>query len=135
MQQMTLHAELEEYLAEFRGRSGLEAEVTFLGEEVQLPVKVKKNLYRIVQEALANVRRHAAASRVQVTLEYRPQELELTVEDDGRGFDFEEVTRSAQEERQYGLVGIQERTYLLGGNLRLQTAPGEGTRISVVVPL
>ena len=135
MQQMTLHAELEDYVAEFRGRSGLEAEVTFLGDEVRLPVKVKKNLYRIVQEALTNVRRHAGASRVQVALEYRPQELELTVEDDGRGFDFEGVTRSAQEERHYGLVGIQERTYLLGGSLRIQTAPGEGTRISVVVPL
>ena len=80
------------------------------------------------QEALANVARHASASRVELDLNASPRGLELTVEDDGRGFD----TRDRH--RGLGLDGMAERARLVGGELTIASAPGAGTRLSVRVP-
>jgi two-component system NarL family sensor kinase len=95
-----------------------------------LPPAVEVGLYRIAQEALQNALRHAAASRVLLRLETSPDQIRLTVEDDGRGFAIEDATAS-----RFGLVGMRERARLLGGTFRIESSPGAGTRITTEVPL
>jgi two-component system NarL family sensor kinase len=100
------------------------------GASRPLPVRVEVGLYRIAQEALANVLRHAEAHSATIQLAATPEEVRLTVTDDGRGFDPSETGAD-----RYGLVGLAERARLLGGRLDLQSRPGEGSRIDVVIPL
>jgi signal transduction histidine kinase len=91
---------------------------------------VEVALYRICQEALTNVARHAKARRVTVRLVATPRQVQLTIEDDGLGFDASDTA-----EDRHGLVGMNERARMLGGALDLSTSPGAGTRVRVTVPL
>jgi two-component system NarL family sensor kinase len=111
-------------------REGLRMNFEETGGQRPLPVRVQVGLYRIAQEALANVVRHAAAGCATLRLVTTPAEVQLTVEDDGRGFDAAQVPQD-----RYGLVGLNERARLLGGRLELESSPGEGTRVCVFVPL
>ena len=95
-----------------------------------LPPSVEAALYRICQEALTNVARHAGAERATVRLVATPDRVRLVVEDDGRGFDASEVP-----EDRHGIVGMRERAEVLGGTLEVRSGPGEGTRIEATVPL
>jgi two-component system NarL family sensor kinase len=95
-----------------------------------LAPRVEAALYRICQEALTNVARHAEAGRVGVRLVATPQEVRLSVEDDGRGFDASSVPGD-----RHGLVGMRERAQMLGGALEVRSIPGEGTRVEASVPL
>jgi two-component system, NarL family, sensor kinase len=95
-----------------------------------LPPRVEVALYRICQEALTNIARHAEAKRVSVRLVATPEQVQLTVEDDGRGFHASEAIGD-----HHGLVGMNERAKMLGGTLELRTSPGAGTRVRVTVPL
>jgi len=90
-------------------------------------------LYRIVQEALSNVARHASASQVLVRLTRRGRTLRLLVEDDGCGFDVE-ATKHPRESG-LGLFGMEERLALVGGTLRVESTVGGGTRVSAEVSL
>ncbi len=125
---------LAEALAELaRERSqqgGLEVHFAEVGGSRPLPVRIETGLYRIAQEALNNVVQHAHAEYAEVRLMSTPEEVRLVVADDGRGFDLE----TAPQER-FGLVGLSERARLLGGSLRLETSPGEGTRVEVILPV
>jgi len=89
-------------------------------------------LYRVVQEALTNAAKHAGAHTVRVELCRRPDEVVAAVDDDGAGFDVEDVMRSR--ERGLGLFGMQERLALVGGQLVIDSSPGHGTRIHARVP-
>jgi two-component system NarL family sensor kinase len=95
-----------------------------------LPPRVEVALYRICQEALTNVARHAEARRVTVRLVATPEQVQLTIEDDGLGLDASDTA-----EDRHGLVGMNERARMLGGALDLSTSPGAGTRVRVTVPL
>ncbi len=88
-------------------------------------------LYAIVEEALANVRKHAHAREVEITLQVRSGQVRLTVQDDGQGFALGSGAGSAG----YGLQGMRERARLLGGTLRVESTPGSGTMVDVHVPL
>jgi signal transduction histidine kinase len=93
--------------------TGLQAELTVIGEPRELAPGVDLSVYRIVQEALTNVIRHAQAERVEVRLAYRPERLELEVVDDGQAA----VTVPDEPSEGHGLVGMRERVGLLGGEL------------------
>lgn len=90
-------------------------------------------MYRIVQEALTNVAKHAGASHVSLILEYRRASLFAIVEDDGRGFSPEAVSEA--DGRGLGLFGMQERAALLDGSLTIESRVGEGTTVYVELPL
>ena len=92
------------------------------------------NIYRIVQEALANARRHANAKSVTVTLVHSHPDLILRITDDGVGFDVERTFAEAAERRCMGLVGIRERTAILRGTLTIASRVGKGTQIKVTIP-
>jgi signal transduction histidine kinase len=100
-------------------------------EGIDLPPVVDTHLYRIAQEALNNVAKHAAARRADVWLEYRADRVELRIDDDGRGFD---VTASRRAGKHLGMLGMSERAQLVGGRLDVISRPGQGTSIVVRVP-
>jgi two-component system sensor histidine kinase UhpB len=104
----------------------------FDDREGRLPPQVELVLYRVVQEALTNVAKHAAAHEVRVALSRRTDEVIAAVEDDGGGFHVEDMMRSR--ERGLGLFGMQERLALVGGQLVIDSLPGRGTRIHARVP-
>ena len=95
-----------------------------------LPLRVEAELFRIAQEALTNVRRHAKAQEVTVTLRTSARALRLVIRDDGSGFDLD-----SPREAGHGITGMRERARLSGGTLRLESRPGHGTSVSVTVPL
>jgi signal transduction histidine kinase len=90
-------------------------------------------LLRIAQEALTNVRRHAMASGVEVTLRNTADSVEMTVKDDGKGFKLEELEEYAP--GYHGLTIIKERAEGLGGNVLITTAPGQGTEVKIHLPV
>lgn len=99
-----------------------------IGDE-RLPADVETTMYRIVQEALTNIARHAGASRISVLVTRKQDAAVVVVEDDGLGFDTSRLTAGL------GLAGMRERVALVGGKLRLETSPGAGTTIAAEVPL
>ena len=100
----------------------------------RLPEDVETACFRIGQEALSNIVRHAHAKSVEVTLENGGEELRLTVADDGDGFDIERFRRPEERRRHVGLIAMSERASLAGGRLDIESAPGEGTRVVATFP-
>lgn len=126
----TLAAALESLTLSAAGQWGLQAEFSAVGGSHPLPVAVEAGVYRIAQEALNNVCAHAQARHLYVNLVTTPERVHLTIEDDGRGFD-----ETAVEQNRYGILGMNERVKLLGGELRIDSTPGVGTTVEVDVPL
>ena len=121
---------LERLAETFAERSGISTELEpHLGDE-RLPPETETLLYRLVQEALTNVVKHAAAANVTIVLARRDGGVSALVADDGRGFAAREVRPEA-----LGLVGMRERLALLGGTLTIESAPGDGTSLAAFVPL
>jgi signal transduction histidine kinase len=96
----------------------------------QLPEPLASQVFRIVQESLTNVARHAEASRVAVALRKKGAEIDLRIEDDGRGLSASDLEKKGS----FGLVGIRERVYMLKGRVDFQGEPGKGTRIAIALP-
>jgi PAS domain S-box-containing protein len=105
-----------------------------LGDE-RLPPEVETTLFRVIQEALTNVRKHARASTVRVVLDHPGRAVRLQVTDDGRGFEPDEATRSNGPGERVGLSGMRERLSLLGGRFEAHSEPGSGTTVSAEVEL
>lgn len=114
---------------------GTKLELFVTGEVHPLTSEEELTLFRIAQEALNNVCRHAGASRAWVALEFRPGALRMTIQDDGCGFDAPERVEEHLTTGRLGLVGMHERARLLGGTLLIRSAPGGGTTITVDVPV
>jgi len=106
-----------------------------IGAKRRLPSRVETVLFRIVQEALNNVGRHAHATRAKVQLEFADAAVVLTIEDDGRGFAVDQVLGVQPERRAWGLLGVQERVSLVGGKFKVDSAPGHGTKMTVEIPV
>jgi signal transduction histidine kinase len=105
------------------------------GEPVVLATAVEVALLRLAQGALANVRQHARATRVGITLTYSDHEVRLDVVDDGVGFDPRLVTRPSAEGAGFGLRAMHDRLAALGGTLDVESTPGSGTAVAATVPL
>jgi signal transduction histidine kinase len=105
-----------------------------IGLEEKLPPQIETAFYRIIQEALNNIAKHAEATRVEVSLERRDSTLSASVTDNGKGFDFDKVLRPASLERGLGIMGMHERVSLLGGKIDIQSKPNCGTYIYIEVP-
>lgn len=128
-----LVAALEWYSREYASR--LDAVVDFESEGLaeRLAPEVELVIYRVVQEALTNIARHANASRVAIRLTFEEAAVEAVVEDNGQGFDLVEATSTR--ERGLGLFGMRERVELVGGTFNITTRPGAGTSIRIRVPV
>jgi signal transduction histidine kinase len=109
-------------------RGGLQLALD-LAEIPELPPVTEQNLYRIAQEALANVLKHANASRLAIRLEQVAGKTRLVVHDDGVGFDLATIRRNGH----FGLEGIEERAALIDGTISVKSQPGRGTTIELLV--
>ena len=127
-----LPAAVEWYLKSFGERHGLRVDLLQEGMNERLTAEVEAAAYRIVQEALTNVAKHAKATRCRVYLQRPSTTVLITVEDDGVGFD--SVAPRAGQPRGLGLIGIRERVSDLRGSLRIESTSGKGTRITVELP-
>jgi two-component system nitrate/nitrite sensor histidine kinase NarX len=120
---------LEEQLADLQEASQITTEKRNCGMLQELPPEVQVQLIRIVQEALSNVRKHAHATQVIVECRRLPEEIMLEIQDDGRGFSPDEVSRATQ----YGLRGMRERAELIGADFQVISKPKAGTTIRIGV--
>ncbi|MBI4494885.1 MAG: HAMP domain-containing protein [Chloroflexi bacterium] len=111
--------------------AGVAPTVEVVGPRRRLPPLVETALFRVAQEGITNIVKHAAASRATVRLEFRPASIAAAIEDDGTGF----TRQEPRDGRGLGLMGMQERVTLLGGTLRLSSDQGRGTRIAIEIPL
>ena len=129
-----LAAAVDAYVREFRKRYDVPVEFSVDRSDFRLPSEAEAAAYRIVQEALTNIARHARASVCRIELRRMNAAVQLMIEDDGVGFD-PEAQRSGRVEKGLGLLGMQERVARLGGSCIVDSAPGSGTRVIVTLPL
>lgn len=126
---------LEWLTGQFGNDSGARVELKVAGAERRLSPEADLLLFRIVQEALNNVRRHAEASLAEVMLQFGDGRLSVVVKDNGKGFRLPETVGDLSRYGKMGLAGIEERTRLLGANLTVASEPGHGTTITVELPI
>lgn len=126
---------LQWYLDRQAERTGLAVQFRADSPESNLPPEVQTTCFRITQEAITNIVRHANAHQVRVELYQTAAKLELVIRDDGAGFDVQAARRVAARGTSLGLIGMQERVTLIGGRLALKSAPGAGTELRVRFPL
>ncbi len=129
-------AALERYCTEFSKTHGVEVQLEIIGLDIgdRLPTPIEITLYRITQEALTNVAKHADATRASVVVERRESSVRVIIEDDGRGIELNEATGMPQETDGLGLLGIRERAQLVGGEVTIETGQGGGTTLFVTLP-
>ncbi len=116
-------------------KEGLSVSFNITGEERRLTAETELSLFRIVQEALNNIRRHACATQASVLAEFGKDSIKLTVSDNGRGFDTGGAIDDLPHKGKLGLMGMQERTWLLGGTMEISSKPGEGTTLRFNIPV
>lgn len=124
---------IQNYLAEYEKRTGLRTHFSMMGTIVPLDSAISSQIAKVLQEALANIRKHAKAHNVRVILAYYPgrERVQLKISDDGLGFDVNQRNLSGH----YGLKSMKERCSLLDGSMTVESAPGKGTSVFVEVPL
>ncbi len=130
-----LAAALERYVAGYRANFGLTADLQMTGFNQRLSPEIELALYRIIQEALTNIAKHARAHNVSIVVERKVRAVVAIVEDDGRGFDVRAILESAQDESKLGLHGMRERAELVGGRLQIESSPGAGSSVFVEIPI
>ena len=131
-----LHTALTNYVEEWSERTKIRADLHSNGlMKERLPRQIETAVYRIVQEALTNVVKHANAQNVSVILEYRGNRVQAIIEDDGSGFDTESVVSTRNGTGRLGLLGMQERVALVDGQLNIESTPASGTTVIVHIPV
>ncbi len=131
-----LAAALRWYVDRYRQRTGIVAEVlNGFDERGRLPQQLETQCFRIAQEALTNVARHAQASRVSIQVKCAAEKLVLTIIDNGIGFDTENLLKTASSSSTLGLRGMKERALAMNGRIVIESTPGGGTQIEASFPL
>jgi signal transduction histidine kinase len=128
-----LAAALRWYANEVQKRTSLDISVDLVGESADTSAEAKTAIFRIAQEALTNVVRHSQATAARLRLMFDAETVTLKVEDNGCGFDADNLGSKGRPA--WGLLGMEERASLLGGNLKIESKPGSGTRVTVIIPL
>ena len=134
LDELGLPAALKDYVQTFASRTGIEARLEVSGKKRRLPAEAEVTLFRILQEGLTNVAKHSRANVVLVTLAFEDSHVSLAIEDDGVGFDADRAL-GAEQRKSLGLIGMRERSHLLGGELHIGSRPSEGTKLVMTVPL
>lgn len=126
---------LQRYLHSFQEETGVKTIFRTRGERYEIKNEIIITIFRIVQESLSNIKKHANAENVSVGLEFLDMELKLYIFDDGVGFNYEKVrTNGFNNEGGFGLMSMSERVELLGGIFHVNSSPGKGTRILISIP-
>jgi PAS domain S-box-containing protein len=131
-----LIATLERYATEYADSYAMTVDLKTTGfGTARLPFSIETTLYRIMQEVLTNVAKHAAARQVTITVDQEPTCVQMIIKDDGQGFNVQETMRTPGSCKGIGLHSMQERATLLNGTLKVDSTPGHGTTIIVRIPL
>ena len=126
---------LSHELQRIRSTGKYQTEIQIKGEPYRLDEKKEIVLFRVAQEILNNILKHAAAKSIQLTLHYHPNQFSLTILDNGKGFDYEEVLDRKMENAGVGLRNIHRRTEMLGGTCKIETEIGKGSKIYLELPV
>jgi signal transduction histidine kinase len=124
---------LHSYLKNFKTQTGIHTHLTAFAGVEKLDTPRRTVLFRVAQEALTNVARHARASRVDITIERLPDCVAMKIKDDGESFEVERVMHDPGNKR-LGLLGMRERLEMVGGRFDVESAPGKGTTITAQIP-
>ena len=127
-----LHITLKDFFNEYEAKYNIYIDYVTFGQQRQYDLALEVGLLRIVQEAITNVRKHAGVNKALVKVEDTGSMLTLVIKDEGKGFDPERID---QQREKYGIVGMQERVQIFGGEFEVFSRPGEGTQIIIKVPL
>jgi signal transduction histidine kinase len=131
-----LELALQRFITEWSANASVDVDFHSEGlEKERLPLEFETTLYRVAQEALTNIARHAKAQRVSVLLDRRPAVVSLIIEDDGQGFQANTVLSAAPGLDKLGIIGMEERVRLVGGSLEIESSPGSGTTVFARLPL
>jgi two-component system sensor histidine kinase DegS len=125
---------LKQYIQDFEEKTKLSTNLTMMGHETRLPSYTEVSIFRMVQELLNNVQKHAHANHVQVVLDFQDEMVVVSVEDDGSGFDVEEIQKAIQQRKGLGLHTIQERAEMLGSQVQIDSHIGRGTKVRIEIP-
>lgn len=123
---------LSQYIDEYRKDINFNVELVVCGQERRLPKSIEVAFFRLIQEALHNVKKHAEAKNVTVTLHFQKNQVKVVVTDDGKGFDPASVEKGKEH---FGLLTMRERTELLSGTFEVKSSPGQGTTITALIPI
>ncbi len=126
---------LKQYVQDLEEKTKLSVNLTVMGRDRRLPDYAEVTVFRVIQELLTNVQKHAHATHVQVALDFQEDKVEASVEDDGSGFDVSEAQTSAQQRKGLGLSTIQERTEMLNGEVHVESRIGRGTKVRIEIPI
>lgn len=126
---------IKNYLDNLTKQTGIETRLILLGEETRLDSQLELSIFRTIQEATNNCRKHSQARLIEVTLEFARNSIGVAVKDDGVGFDVAQVQEKLKSGKHYGLLSMQSRINVLGGTMRLSSEIGKGARVLVKIPL
>ncbi|MDD5703320.1 MAG: ATP-binding protein, partial [Dehalococcoidales bacterium] len=124
-------AALEQIADDYNKLGGLCVKFKFEGVEPDLSEEIKLGLFRITQEAVNNIRKHAKASRAIIKLNVKKTRLEMSVSDNGTGFDLKAAEEQASSRGSLGMMSMRERANLINADLKLESRPGKGTRVTL----
>ncbi len=131
-----LIATLERYIDNFIEYTGIHVDFKVVGQEYPLNKSIEISVFRMIQEALSNIRKHSKATEANVTIEFSPTRLNVSISDNGIGFNVDALTQDGDMSISgYGLANMRERAELLGGNLTIRSAPYKGTRINFYISI
>jgi signal transduction histidine kinase len=128
-------ASIRRLFVDFLDRTKMQGQLQISGKEQRLPQENELNLFRIAQEALWNVEHHAQAENILVKISFSDKNVTLEVHDDGQGFNVPAVISLTSASSRLGLVGMQERAELSGGEMKIESQPGKGTFLTVSIPI
>jgi signal transduction histidine kinase len=133
LERMGLAEAIREAAARVAGAAGIAITCALDEVDNQVPPEIALKLFRVAQEGLNNVVKHSGATTAAVALTLEPAHIRMTIQDNGKGFDPDEVSPTSAGDG-FGLVGMAERTRMMGGDLTITSAPGRGTTITINVP-
>ena len=125
---------VKRYAEDYQAQYNIPVEILIIGTSRRFSMTTEVALFRILQECLSNIRKHAKANRVMVKIEILPGKINLVIKDDGMGFIMDQSKNSSKRDC-FGLLGMRERTQILKGEIIINSAPGQGTMINISVPL
>ncbi|HHW02405.1 MAG TPA: sensor histidine kinase [Thermoanaerobacterales bacterium] len=130
-----LEAVVRRSCSEFQEDTGVHTDFRIFGDRMRMDPSIEVTLFRIIQEALSNIKKHANANNAVIKLEIGGGLVNLVIADDGSGFDLNARTAGSEMQDHFGLLSIKERTELLNGTIHIETAPGAGTKIFITIPV
>ena len=133
MQNLGLIKALDKYFRGYAAKYDFSIDFSYTGTVKNLPFSLDVALFRMIQEAITNVRKHAGVKKAQVKIQFKPTRLLATIEDEGKGFQMEQYEQEKTES--YGIINLKERAELLGGFIKIISEAGVGTKVMIEVPI